>query len=138
MKHFFVDTNIAIDFLTDRKPFSSEAAKLFDKAEKNSIKLYMASVSFTNIYYIIKKLSTHKQAISILKELEKITDIIDTGKIAVKNALESDFKDFEDAVQYHTATTNQKVSAIITRNITDFKLSKLAVISPAEALIISS
>ena len=31
MKQVFVDTNVIIDFLANRKPFSIAAARLFDK-----------------------------------------------------------------------------------------------------------
>lgn len=34
MKHLFIDTNILLDFLADRKPFSLDAAKLFNYAFK--------------------------------------------------------------------------------------------------------
>jgi len=39
-------------------------------------------------------------------------------------ALNSEFKDFEDAIQYYTAIENDQ-DLIITRNQSDFKVSKL-------------
>ncbi len=134
MKHFLLDTNVVIDFLIDRRPFSLLAAKLFDFSEKGKVKLYITAVSYNNTYYILKKLSTHKETINILKDLEKIAETIDTTKSAIKNALDSEFKDFEDAIQYYTAKTNKKIDAIVTRNISDFKLSKLPVLTPDEAV----
>ena len=136
MKHFLLDTNIVIDLLTDRKPFSNSAAKLFDFSEKNKVKLYLTAVSYNNTYYILKKLSTHKEAIKILKDLEKLTHTIDTTGDSIKNALESEFIDFEDAIQYYTAKTNKKLEAIVTRNISDFKHSKIPILSPDEAISI--
>jgi hypothetical protein len=49
-------------------------------------------------------------------------------------ALVSDFKDFEDAIQYHSALEN-KVDIIITRNKKDFKNSKLPIMSAREYLL---
>ena len=51
----------------------------------------------------------------------------------IHNALHSDFKDFEDAIQYNSANS-KKINAIITRNPKDFKNSKLLILSVEEAL----
>ena len=134
MKHFLLDTNVIIDLLIDRKPFSLMAAKLFDYSEKGKIKLYITAVSYNNTYYIIKKMTSHKETIRILKDLEAITETIATSKDAIKNALDSEFKDFEDAIQYYSAKGNKKLDAIVTRNVSDFKLSKISVLTPDEAV----
>jgi cell fate (sporulation/competence/biofilm development) regulator YmcA (YheA/YmcA/DUF963 family) len=51
----------------------------------------------------------------------------------VELALVSDFKDFEDAIKYHTALENG-VDIIITRNKKDFKNSKLPIMTAREYL----
>ncbi|ELR70704.1 PIN domain containing protein [Fulvivirga imtechensis AK7] len=43
-------------------------------------------------------------------------------------SLDSDFKDFEDSIQYYTAIENN-LDLIITRNLKDFKLSKIPVLT---------
>jgi predicted nucleic acid-binding protein len=48
--------------------------------------------------------------------------------------MKSNFKDFEDAIQYYTALSNKKMDAIVTLNGKDFKNSDLAVLTPLEAL----
>jgi len=134
MKHFLLDTNVVIDFLTDRRSFSMEAAQLFDYSEKGKVKIYLTAVSYNNIYYIVKKLTSHKETIKILKGLEALTETIDTSRLAIKQALDSEFKDFEDAIQYFTAKSSKKMDAIVTRNVLDFKLSKIPILTPEEAL----
>lgn len=134
MKHFLLDTNIVIDFLTDRKPFSIVAAQLFDYSEKGKVKLHLTGVSYNNIYYILKKLTSHKETIRVLKEVADITNTIDTTGDVIKKALDSEFKDFEDAIQYYTARTDKKIDCIVTRNIVDLKLSKIPVLTPEEAV----
>ena len=134
MKHLFLDTNVIIDFLIDRKPFSISAAKLFDFSEKGALKIYIAAVSYNNIYYVVKKLTSHKETIKILKDLEKIAETIDTTKDVIRESINSEFKDFEDAIQHQTAITCNKIDAIITRNTIDFKYSKISVLTPDEAL----
>ena len=134
MKHFLLDTNVIIDFLTDRRPFSLIAAKLFDYSEKGKVKIYLTAVSYNNTYYIVRKLTSHKETIKILKEIESFTETIDTTKEAIKHALESEFKDFEDAIQYFTSKTNKKLDAIITSNVSVYKLSKISILTPEEAV----
>mgnify|MGYP000476504288 CR=1 FL=1 len=61
------------------------------------------------------------------------------GKNNVGNAqriwLDSEFGDFEDAIQYFSALQNRKIEAIVTRNVKDFKLSTLPVLQPSELLV---
>lgn len=134
MKHFFLDTNIVIDVLIDREPFSKYGQQLFDLGYKEEIKLYISALSYATIYYYIKKsCSSHEKTIAILKQLEQFIETTDVTKAMVHIALNSDFKDFEDAVQYYSAHS-KKMDAIITRNPKDFKNSKLIVLSPEEAL----
>jgi predicted nucleic acid-binding protein len=134
MKHFVLDTNVIIDFLTDRKPFSTESAKLFSLAEKGKLKLYMTAVSYNNLYYVLKKLLSHKETIKVLRELSELMHTIDTPKEAITLALKSDFKDFEDAIQNFSALSFSKVDAFITRNVKDYKSSDLLIMTPQQAI----
>lgn len=134
MKHIFLDTNVLIDFLADRKPFSLEAAKLFNHSFKKQVNIYVAAVSYNNIYYILRQSCTHSETIKILNELQEWTDIIDVSKEIIRKALKSDFKDFEDAIQYHCAKTLSKMDCIVTRDTKDFKTSSIPTMPPKEAL----
>ena len=134
MIHLFLDTNILIDFLVNRQPFSLEAAKLFDYSEKGKAKIYVAAVSYNNLYYIIRQSLSHSDTIKLLDELSEMVEIIDTTKSVVTKAIKSDFKDFEDAIQYHCALSNNKIKAIVTRDSKGLKKSSLSVLSPKEAL----
>lgn len=136
MKHFLIDTNVVIDFLIDRRPFSMDAAKLFDLSERSQVRLYLTAVSYNNIYYIVKKHSTHSSTIRTMRQLESMTETIETNVGVIRDALNSEFKDFEDAVQYYSAATVKKIDSIVTRNVSDFKHSKISVLTPDEALIL--
>lgn len=59
--------------------------------------------------------------------------IIGLPKVAVMQALGSEFSDFEDALQYYAALS-EDVKIIITRNVKDFKHSQLAVLTPDQYL----
>ena len=126
----FVDSDVIIDFFTDRKPFVSPASKLFELNEKKLIRIYISAISLNNIYYIAKKYIGHKRTIKILEELTEITKVIGTTKKEILRAFKINFKDFEDAIQYSSALTVKDLSAIITRNTKDYSKADIAVITP--------
>ncbi len=99
MNRFFVDANVIIDFLMDREPFSDDAADLFEFAIEGKIILFIAAVSFNNIYYIIRKKIGHAEAINRLVKLSSFTNVMDLTHAIIKKALVSDNPDFEDSVQ---------------------------------------
>jgi predicted nucleic acid-binding protein len=134
MKHFFLDTNIVLDVLLNREPFSEKALFLFESGFKGKSKLYLSALSYANIYYYLKKSSSsHEKAIFVLKEMELFIETVDVTRGMIHNSLNSDFKDFEDAIQDFCAQS-VKIDAFVTRNPKDFKNSKLLILSPSEAL----
>ena len=134
MKQIFLDTNIVIDFLANRKPFSLYAAKLFNYALWGKVKIYISAVSYNNIYYILRQSHSSAAAIKLLNELSEMAEIADVTKEIIKKSLESDFKDFEDAIQYNCALSLSKIDFIVTRDTKDFKKSSLSILTPEEAV----
>lgn len=135
MENVFIDIDVIVDFLTDRKPFSLESAKIFSLIDQKKIKGCVSSLSFSNLYYVLRKFGTHKKVISSLQELAELVDILKVDSDIVKSALTSDFKDFEDSIQYFAAQEHKKVECIITRNIKDYKDSYLPVMTPETFLV---
>jgi predicted nucleic acid-binding protein len=135
MKHIFMDTNVVIDFLTNRQPFVLDAAKLFDMAVKGKIKIYISALSYGNIHYVVKRSFGNNMAISLLNELAEMTEIVDVTKIIIMQSLKTDFKDYEDGIQYYCALSVEDISLIVTRDTKDFKKSTLAILTPAEAVV---
>ena len=133
MINIFLDTNVLIDFLADRKPFSLEAAKLFNYSLKGKIKIHIAAVSYNNIYYILRQSFSHNETIKLLSELNEWTEIVDVSKDIIRKAIKSEFKDFEDAIQYNCAISISKIELIVTRDTKDFKTSSLPILTPKEA-----
>jgi predicted nucleic acid-binding protein len=134
MKHLFLDTNVLIDFLADRKPFSLDAAKIFNYSFKKKISIYVAAVSYNNIYYILRQSCSHLETIKILNELQEWAEVVDVSKEVIRKSLKSEIKDFEDAIQYNCAKAIGKIDCIVTRDTKDFKTSSLPVLTPREAL----
>lgn len=132
MKNIFLDTNVVIDFLADRKPFSQFAAILFNYAAEGKVKLFISAISYNNIYYILRQSLTNSETLKLLNELSELADITDVTKSTIKKSLKTDFKDFEDAIQYNSALSINKIDALVIRNTKDFKNSLLPVFTPEE------
>ena len=130
MKKIFVDTNIIIDLLAERKPHSKFAIALFSKAESKEVKLYVSSHSYVTVHYLLKKYVKEKELRLILLNLLDFVTIIPIDILLIKRGLKSKHKDFEDALQILSATSIDKIDCIVTRNLKDFKDSEIPVFSP--------
>jgi len=129
MKQVFIDTNIVIDLIARREPFYEEAATLFSLADKKQIELSVSSLTIANTSYILLKQVDSIKAKSILRKLRLIVTTLTLDDKILGLALNDElFADFEDGIQYFTAIENNQ-DYIITRNLKDFKNSKLPVMT---------
>ena len=133
MKHYLVDTNVIIDLLLNREG-ADAAAALLDGAERGEYKLSLCSLSYTNIYYSLRKYLSHDERISCLSQICDVLHTVPVDGLVISMALQSGWRDFEDAVQYCSAVASKTVDGIITRNEKDFLLSKIPIISSSEFL----
>lgn len=137
MKNLLIDTNIVIDLLAKRDPFYLDAALLFSMADKKILKLSISSLTFANTNYILLKSKTHDEAKAILRRFKLLTEVLPLDAKIVDLALnDTDFTDFEDSLQYYTSIENN-LDAIITRNLKDFKKSKIPVMTAEQYLKMS-
>lgn len=134
MTGLFIDTDVIIDFLIDRKPHSREAAVIFTLFDEKKIKGYTSSLTFSNLYYILRKIQSHNKVKSKLESLSKFIGILKVEEHTIKEALESDFPDFEDSIQYFCASDSKRIDVIITRNTKDYKKSDIPVMTPGDFL----
>ena len=133
MNSILIDTDVILDFFFDRKPFSDDASAILSLCENKKIKGFITPVMISNIYYILRKLAKHEKVIENLKSLINIIDVAIISRESILEALNSDFKDFEDAIQFYTALESS-LEAIITRNKKDFKNNLIPVFSAKEYL----
>ena len=130
MENVFIDTDVIVDFLIDRKPFSEEAATIFSMIDQKKIKGYISALTICNLYYVLGKAGSHNKVIKSLQDLYDLVDILKIDGGIIKSALSSDFIDFEDSVQNFTALEHTKINCIITRNVKDFRDINLPVMTP--------
>ncbi len=133
MEKVFVDTDIVLDLLGNREPFYIHSANLFSAADKNEIKIYVSSLSFTNLNYILSKQFSSEQAKKKLFKFKTLVTVLSVSDKIVELALSSDFKDFEDGVQYFTAIENN-INILLTRNIKDYKAALIPVMTAEQFL----
>lgn len=128
-----IDTNIILDVFCKRPDFYEDSAKVFKLCEVKRISGVISALSIPDIMYILRKELDAKKTKEILDNLSLIFSIADLKADDLKKAAEMEFKDFEDAVQSACAA-RIKANYIITRNIRDFTMSKVAAIKPTELL----
>ena len=128
-----IDTNIILDVFCKRPDFYEDSAKVFKLCEVKRISGVISALSIPNIMYILRKELDAKKTKEILDNLSLIFSIADLKADDLKKAADMGFKDYEDAVQSACAA-RIKANYIITRNIRDFTMSKVAAIRPTELL----
>jgi predicted nucleic acid-binding protein len=134
MKRIFIDTNIVLDLLSRREPFFEEAAELFSLADRKIVSLTISSLSIAHTSYTLLRQMNSKDNKTVLRKLRIIVDILPLDDKIIGLALNDEsFSDFEDGLQYFTAIeANQEI--IITRNLKDFKNSKLPILTAKQFL----
>lgn len=127
MKKIFLDSDIILDALLKREPFYIAALSIIDLAHKAHFKAVTSSVVIVNVHYFLSKLAPVNK-IESLRRFRTVVQIVNVDEQIIDMALESNFKDFEDAVQYYTAE-KEGCNYIITRNVKDYKNSKISILN---------
>jgi predicted nucleic acid-binding protein len=112
----FLDTDVTLDRLADRQPFAEAAHRLVAFAETGELTICLSSLSFGNIYYILRKIKGHTEALALLGNLRQLVRVCAVTEAEIQSALSSRFKDFEDAIHHFTAKTEGGVTTFVTRN----------------------
>ena len=130
MDNVLIDTDVILDFFFDREPFSADASKILSLCEKGNVIGFVTPVMISNVYYLLRKTAKHEKVIAHLKMLLNIVHVAMISRQTILDALNSDFKDFEDALQNFSAQNEEEIKIIVTRNIKDYKSSNLSVMTP--------
>ena len=127
MKRVFVDANIVIDLLCERYPWFPSVMRIFNMADRGQIELYCSTLSLGTASYLMetRKMSPRDifESIDLLCQICTPT-LVDAS--VVRQALSSNFTDFEDALQHYSAKTIS-ADCIVTRNKKDFGASEIPV-----------
>lgn len=133
----FIDTNVLLDVLAKREPFYEDSAAVWTLAEHGKITGLVSALSFSNIYYIVRRLKdrrTADRAMSLLRNA--FTPVACDGQV-LSQAIDAKMKDFEDAIQYYSAL-RAEVKCLISRNPDHFPRSEISILTPSEFLVANS
>lgn len=135
MKKIFLDTNIILDFLGEREGFYEASAKIMTLADKKKIQVYTSPSSISNVFYVLTRYENSKITLEKIRKFKLLCSMSVMDDEVVEKAIHSDFKDFEDAMQYFSALASN-CDVIITRNEKDFKNAMIPVMN-AESYLLS-
>lgn len=136
MDKIFVDSDIILDLVQERDDYL-DAVELFNLIEDNKIKGYVSPLIFSNLFYILRKQESGKFALQVLNRLKALLHILTIDEKTIGLALSSGFKDFEDAIQYYSALS-ENLEYLITRNKEDYKKPGIIICNAREYLAIRS
>ena len=132
MKNVLLDSDIIMDFFLDREPHSKYTSYILSQIELKKLNGFMTAVIICNVYYLLRRVSTHERVIKKLNQLMTLTDLLTIDKKVALKAMNSKFKDFEDALQNYACESNGKIDLILTRNTKDYKKSEISVMTPEQ------
>ena len=129
MKHkIFVDTDIVYDMLAKREPHYQSAARLFTLSDGGIIHIFISALTVASIHYLISRQLSANEAKQIIRKFKLLVHIVPINEKIIDLALNSEFKDFEDAVQYYCALEND-IEILLTRNLKDYKKAQISVMT---------
>jgi predicted nucleic acid-binding protein len=130
------DTNVILDVLLGRLQYA-DSRKVFNLIEQRVFTGYITASSITDIFYLVRKEIKNIDIVyQTMEDLAGIFSIAQVAESTITSALALHWKDFEDAVQYMTAS-ERKFDCIITRNKSDYENAAIPCYSPAEFLEIN-
>ena len=127
------DTNIILDLLLDREPFSQDAQTLVSKVEKGEITGLLCATTITTIHYLVKRSYSQEKSAEIIRSLLKLFEVANVTRTVLEEALEVNDKDYEDSVLYKSAY-HSGADMIVTRDRNGFGKSDIPVMNPQELL----
>ena len=133
MEKLFVDTDVVLDLLSARQPHYKFAAELFSLADIESVRLYVSSLTFANVHYVLSKQLSATESRKLLLRFKTLVTVLPVNDKIIELALSSSFADFEDAIQFYAAIENN-ISILLTRNLKDFKKATIPVMTPQQYL----
>lgn len=133
MTSLLIDTNVVLDLALDREPYAADAQALFEALDRPDLSGFITATTVTDLYDVLPKARGRDTTLSLLKDLVQVVDIAGVDRSIFMKALQSEWKDFEDAIQA-IAAEHLKVDYLITRNLKDFQHASVTVLTPAAFL----
>lgn len=128
-----LDTNIIVDDALEREPFLDASEQVLVLVEQGQVEGYISASTFSDLYYIIHRARGREWTLTYLRQLVNFCRVATVDSTTINMALNLNFRDFEDAIQYSSAVLNH-LDAIITRNPRDFPVATPRIMTPEELI----
>lgn len=128
-----LDTDILIDVALDRHPHYAPARNLLDRIEGGGVRACVAWHTISNFYYMTRPEIGRDSALDFILDLMRFASVAATNAESVRYAARLPMSDFEDAMQVAAALACG-ADFIVTRNIRDYRQSRIRAITPSQAL----
>lgn len=132
MKILF-DTNILLDVLLPREPWVKTSRALWEANDARKISGFITATTITDIFYITRRMTNSDVALLAVKSCLQAFDIIAVNRSEIEEATRLHGKDFEDNLQIACAL-QANLDAIVTRNVADFEVANISVLTPEQIL----
>lgn len=128
----FLDTNVLVDLLLEREPYAHQTEQIFHLRDEYEFEIFVSALSLANIAYIMDKIKKRPHA--IIGKILQLAIVVELNHEVIRETVVSKFEDFEDGLQYFSASRIEGIDAIVTRNKKDFRHSLIRVATPQEFL----
>jgi predicted nucleic acid-binding protein len=128
-----IDTNIVVDVTQEREPFLRQSEQVMILAASGRLNAYISASTVSDVYYLTRRANGHEWTIDFLRNLFTFCQIATVDRSVIQQALDSDFSDFEDAIQWATALKHN-CQAIVTRNPQDYPVETPQILTPEQLI----
>ena len=129
----FVDTNVILDVFSRREPFYEDSSCIWTLCETGRIAGFVSAMSFPNVFYILRRAEGYKAAMKGMGLMRDVFSLVPLDSQITNQAIDSDVRDFEDAIQFFSAL-RVGADSLITRNTKDFPTGDVLIQTPTEFL----
>ena len=128
-----IDANIVLDVLQKREPYWKDSSLVWKLCETEQAEGFISALTFANLVYVMRKELDAEQIQDVLQKLRLIFHFADFSAADMEKAAEMKWDDYEDAIQ---AAIAERIAAdcIVTRNVRDFRQSRIIAFTPGELL----
>ncbi len=129
-----IDLNVLLDVLQKREPHYRSSAAILETVIRGEVRGFVAGHAVTTAHYIVGKYQSRDTADRVVEWLLRHFGVAAVGHTELQRARAFAWPDFEDAV-VAAAAEACACTAVVTRNVKDFRHSPIPAMTPDEYLV---
>jgi len=133
VKRISTDSDVSLDCVLDRAPFSPESSAVPSACEVGALERMTSTLVLANCYDVFWRQANASEARDVAGRLRAFLTVCPVRDRELGEALVSDFPDLEDGIQ-HFVAVNNGAEAIVTRNVRDYRGAAIPALDPTQFL----